>query len=158
MRLDFEQPEEINRLRLSSNREYYYDTDYLDKKPYLPRYEFDVDVLEGAVEDPERVERAVAAMDPDEKIRNPDAMARQFLSPAFWFWTALYGCAPTEVMTCWKGSSSVSSTLVSSPPAAFRWPAAPRPVGTLYARAPCDRGTDVSDGVHPNTLRAVWKL
>lgn len=33
--------------------------------------------------------RAVAAMDPDEKIRNPDVMARQFLSPAFWFWTAL---------------------------------------------------------------------
>jgi methyltransferase (TIGR00027 family) len=33
--------------------------------------------------------RAVAAMDPDEKIRNPDTMARQFLSPAFWFWTAL---------------------------------------------------------------------
>lgn len=33
--------------------------------------------------------RAVAALDPDEKIRNPDTMARQFLSPAFWFWTAL---------------------------------------------------------------------
>ena len=33
--------------------------------------------------------RAVAAMDPDENIRNPDTMARQFLSPAFWFWTAL---------------------------------------------------------------------
>jgi methyltransferase (TIGR00027 family) len=33
--------------------------------------------------------RAIAAMDPDEKIRNPDTMARQFLSPAFWFWTAL---------------------------------------------------------------------
>lgn len=33
--------------------------------------------------------RAVAAMDPDEKIRNPDTMARKFLSPAFWFWTAL---------------------------------------------------------------------
>ena len=33
--------------------------------------------------------RAVAAMDPDEKIRNPDTMASKFLSPAFWFWTAL---------------------------------------------------------------------
>ena len=33
--------------------------------------------------------RAIAAMDPDEKIRNPDTMARQFLSPAFWFWSAL---------------------------------------------------------------------
>ena len=28
-------------------------------------------------------------MHPDEKIRNPDYMAGQFLSPAFWFWTAL---------------------------------------------------------------------
>jgi len=28
-------------------------------------------------------------MDPDEKIRNPDSMASKFLSPAFWFWTAL---------------------------------------------------------------------
>ena len=33
--------------------------------------------------------RAIAAMDPDEKIRNPDSMAKQFLSPAYWFWTAL---------------------------------------------------------------------
>ena len=33
--------------------------------------------------------RAIAALDPDEKIRNPDSMAKQFLSPAFWFWTAL---------------------------------------------------------------------
>lgn len=33
--------------------------------------------------------RAVAALDPDEKIRNPDTMAKLFLSPAFWFWTAL---------------------------------------------------------------------
>lgn len=33
--------------------------------------------------------RATAAMDPDEKIRNPDTMARQFLSPSFWFWSAL---------------------------------------------------------------------
>ncbi len=33
--------------------------------------------------------RAVAAQDPDEKIRNPDNLAAKFLSPAFWFWTAL---------------------------------------------------------------------
>jgi methyltransferase (TIGR00027 family) len=33
--------------------------------------------------------RAVAAMDPDEKIRNPDTMAKEFLTPAFWFWTSL---------------------------------------------------------------------
>jgi hypothetical protein len=46
VRLDFDKPQSINRLRLSSNREYFYDTDYLDKKPYLPRYEYDVDVLE----------------------------------------------------------------------------------------------------------------
>lgn len=45
VQFDFEQPETINRLRLSSNREYFYDTDYLDKKPYLPRYEFDMDIL-----------------------------------------------------------------------------------------------------------------
>jgi hypothetical protein len=45
VRFDFENPQEINRLRMSSNREYFYDTDYLEKKPYLPRYEFDVDIL-----------------------------------------------------------------------------------------------------------------
>lgn len=33
--------------------------------------------------------RAIAAMDPDDNIRNPDTMARQFLSPTFWFWSAL---------------------------------------------------------------------
>jgi hypothetical protein len=33
--------------------------------------------------------RAIAAMDPDEKIRNPDTLAGRLLSPAFWFWTAL---------------------------------------------------------------------
>jgi len=43
---DFEQPVAIDRLRLSSNREYFYDTDYLDKKPYLPKYEYDMDVLQ----------------------------------------------------------------------------------------------------------------
>ena len=41
---EFEEPQNVNRLRMSSNREYFYDTDYLDKKPYLPRYEFDMDV------------------------------------------------------------------------------------------------------------------
>lgn len=46
VRFDFEKPESINRLRLSSNREYFYDTDYLDKKPNLPRYEFDMDILQ----------------------------------------------------------------------------------------------------------------
>lgn len=45
VRFDFAEPQQINRLRLSSNREYFYETDYLDKKPYLPRYEFDMDVL-----------------------------------------------------------------------------------------------------------------
>ena len=46
VRLDFVKPESINRLRISSNREYFYDTDYLDKKPYLPRYEYDLDILQ----------------------------------------------------------------------------------------------------------------
>ncbi|MDG1896829.1 MAG: PSD1 and planctomycete cytochrome C domain-containing protein [Fuerstiella sp.] len=45
LQFDFEQPEKISRLRLSSNREYFYDTDYLDRKPYLPKYEYDMDVL-----------------------------------------------------------------------------------------------------------------
>ncbi len=42
---DFEQAETINRLRLSNNREYFYETDYLNRKPNLPRYEFDVEIL-----------------------------------------------------------------------------------------------------------------
>lgn len=46
VRLDFEKAETIDRLRLSNNREYFYDTDYLTKKPNLPRYEFDMDVLQ----------------------------------------------------------------------------------------------------------------
>jgi hypothetical protein len=45
VRFDFEQPESVDRLRLSSNREYFYDTDYLTKKPYLPQYQYDLDVL-----------------------------------------------------------------------------------------------------------------
>lgn len=46
IRIDFAEPSEISRLRLSSNREYFYDTDYLDKKPYLPKYQFDLDVMD----------------------------------------------------------------------------------------------------------------
>lgn len=46
VRIDFQSPEQLNRLRMSSNREYFYDTDYLTKQPSLPRYEFDMDVLQ----------------------------------------------------------------------------------------------------------------
>ncbi len=46
LRFDFVEAKNVERLRLSSNREYFYDTDYLDKKPFLPRYEFDMDVLQ----------------------------------------------------------------------------------------------------------------
>ena len=46
VRFDFKDAVTIDRLRLSSNREYFYDTDYLTKKPYLPRYEFDLDVMD----------------------------------------------------------------------------------------------------------------
>jgi Protein of unknown function (DUF1553) len=46
LRFDFEKPVNINRLRLSSNREYFYDTDYLEEKSNLPRYEFELEVLE----------------------------------------------------------------------------------------------------------------
>ena len=46
VQFDFEQEETIDRLRLSSNREYFYDTDYLEKKPYLPKYNFDVQFLQ----------------------------------------------------------------------------------------------------------------
>jgi len=45
VQFDFSKPEKINRLRLSANREYFYDTDYLEKKPSLPRYEFDIQIL-----------------------------------------------------------------------------------------------------------------
>ncbi|MGI9472862.1 MAG: DUF1553 domain-containing protein [Rubripirellula sp.] len=44
VRIEFDEPVEIDRLRMSSNREYFYDTDYLTKKPNLPRYEWDLDV------------------------------------------------------------------------------------------------------------------
>ena len=46
LQFDFQEPQSVNRLRLSSNREYFYDTDYLTKKPYLPRYEYVMDVLQ----------------------------------------------------------------------------------------------------------------
>ena len=45
VQFDFTQPHEIDRLRLSSNREYFYDTDYLTTKPTLPRYEYDMEIL-----------------------------------------------------------------------------------------------------------------
>lgn len=45
VQFDFSEAVSIERLRLSANREYFYDTDYLTQKPYLPRYEFDMDVL-----------------------------------------------------------------------------------------------------------------
>ena len=45
VQFDFSEPVTVERLRLSANREYFYDTDYLTQKPYLPRYEFDMSVL-----------------------------------------------------------------------------------------------------------------
>ncbi|PHQ35575.1 PSD1 and planctomycete cytochrome C domain-containing protein [Rhodopirellula bahusiensis] len=42
----FQGPQTVNRLRLSNNREYFYDTDYLNKKPYLPKYQFDMDIMQ----------------------------------------------------------------------------------------------------------------
>ncbi|MFT5095591.1 MAG: hypothetical protein ACI93T_004440, partial [Porticoccaceae bacterium] len=46
VRFDFAEAKNVDRLRLSSNREYFYDTDYLTKKPYLPKYQYDMDVLQ----------------------------------------------------------------------------------------------------------------
>jgi hypothetical protein len=45
VQFEFEEAETINRLRVSNNREYFYETDYLTKKPNLPKYEFDVDIM-----------------------------------------------------------------------------------------------------------------
>ncbi len=42
---DFAESVTVSRLRLSSNREYFYDTDYLQQKYNLPRYEFDLHYL-----------------------------------------------------------------------------------------------------------------
>lgn len=44
VRFDFESPQSVNRLRLSTNREYFYDTDYLNKKSTLPNYQYSVEV------------------------------------------------------------------------------------------------------------------
>ena len=44
VQFDLPKTEKINRIRISNNREYFYDTDYLEKKPTLPRYEFDVQI------------------------------------------------------------------------------------------------------------------
>lgn len=44
VQVDFVESVKIERLRLSSNREYYFDTDYLTQKPYLPRYDFDLEI------------------------------------------------------------------------------------------------------------------
>ncbi|RMG42055.1 MAG: DUF1553 domain-containing protein, partial [Planctomycetota bacterium] len=46
LRLDFNRAVVIDRMRMSANRAYFYETDYLEQKPYLPRYEFDMDVLQ----------------------------------------------------------------------------------------------------------------
>ncbi|WP_461508992.1 PSD1 and planctomycete cytochrome C domain-containing protein [Rhodopirellula baltica] len=46
VQFNFQSPQTINRLRLSNNREYFYDTDYLNKKPYLPRFQFDMDIMQ----------------------------------------------------------------------------------------------------------------
>ena len=46
VQFNFKNSELVDRLRISSNREYYYDTDYLERMPGLPRYEFDVDYLQ----------------------------------------------------------------------------------------------------------------
>ena len=46
LRFDFKEPTLLSRLRLSNNREYFYDTDYLTKKPHLPRWEYDIDVMQ----------------------------------------------------------------------------------------------------------------
>lgn len=45
VRFDFNAEQTIGHLRISNNREYYYETDYLEKKPSVPRYEFDIDFL-----------------------------------------------------------------------------------------------------------------
>lgn len=45
VQIDLDGPKTLSRLRVSKNREYYFDTDYLTMKPYLPRYEFELDVL-----------------------------------------------------------------------------------------------------------------
>ncbi|MEM9367881.1 MAG: PSD1 and planctomycete cytochrome C domain-containing protein [Planctomycetota bacterium] len=46
VQFDFAGTTRINRLRLSGNREYFYDTDYLEKAASVPRYEFDLSILD----------------------------------------------------------------------------------------------------------------
>ena len=50
VRFDFTEPKEVSRVRLSTNREYYYDTDYLTPKPRLAFQEFQVERLTDAGE------------------------------------------------------------------------------------------------------------
>lgn len=45
VRFDFTEPQTVNRVRLSTNREYFYDTDYLTKKPNLAFQEFQIERL-----------------------------------------------------------------------------------------------------------------
>ena len=45
--LTFDGERTVSRLRISNNREYFTDTDYLTSMPRLPRYEFDLDVRVG---------------------------------------------------------------------------------------------------------------
>jgi len=46
LRFDFDQTVKINQFRISTNREYYYETDYLTKKPNQAFKDFSVEVLE----------------------------------------------------------------------------------------------------------------
>ncbi len=45
VRFDFDQPQTIHRVRLSTNREYFFDTDYLTTKPRLAFQEFQIERL-----------------------------------------------------------------------------------------------------------------
>ena len=45
VRFDFTERQRVSRVRLSTNREYYDDTDYLTKKPTLAFQEFQIDIL-----------------------------------------------------------------------------------------------------------------
>jgi len=45
VRLDFTRPQKVSRVRLSTNREYYYETDYLTKKPNMAFQNFQIEQL-----------------------------------------------------------------------------------------------------------------
>lgn len=45
VRFDFTAPQKVSRVRLSTNREYFYDTDYLTQKPKLAFQEFQIEML-----------------------------------------------------------------------------------------------------------------